>query len=190
MKRWLWMIVLAGLAQPAGAVVVKSQDGRVVVTVEVKTIAGVEGRLVYSLSYDGRAVLADSGLGFVLKNGTTRDRGFWIVKTEERANDSTWRPVCGERSSVRDAYHAMSVDVVDAGGRPLRVTVRAYDQGMGLCYSFPDRGPSCSRRPSRVRRTLSHSTSKTPCPTSASRRRVMPSPRGWRPTRRARRRSC
>jgi alpha-glucosidase len=134
------MILLAGLVQPAGAAVVKSPDGRVVVTVEVETIAGVEGRLVYSLSYDGRAVLGNSGLGFVLKDGTNWDRGFRVAKTELSQHDSMWTPVCGERSSVRDAYIAMNVDVVDVAGRPMRVTVRAYDQGMGLCYSFPDRG--------------------------------------------------
>jgi alpha-glucosidase len=131
------MFVLVGVTLQSRAVEVRSPDGKVAVTLETKTLGGVQGRLVYSLTYGGRAVLADSGLGFVLKDGTPWDRGFRIEKTQASAHDSTWHPVCGERATVRDAYHAIEADVVDNVGRHLRVTVRAYDTGMALCYTFP-----------------------------------------------------
>jgi alpha-glucosidase len=143
MKCWIWTMVLAGLVAPARAVEVKSPDGKVVASVEIKTLAGVEGRPVYSLSYGGRAVLKDSGLGLALKDGTAWDRGLSIVKWEQSAHDSTWKPVCGERSSVRDAYHAISVDVSDGGQKRMRLTVRAYDTGIALCYTLAgDEGKS------------------------------------------------
>src|SRR5690242_20691068 len=114
MRQLAWMLVLVGVALHSRAVEVTSPDGKVAVTLETKTLGGVQGRLVYSLTYGGRAVLADSGLGFVLKDGTEWDREFKIEKTQASQHDSTWHPLCGERATVRDAYHAIEADVIDA----------------------------------------------------------------------------
>lgn len=133
-------------AAAVAAVEVRSPDGRIAAQLDVVDAGGVPGRLVYRVSSQGRPVLLDSALGFELKDLPPLDRGFRIVRQTPSDRDATWRPLYGERSTVRDRYRQSVVEIEDAQTPPRRlsVTLRVYDEGVALCYAFP-RQPALER---------------------------------------------
>lgn len=132
----LSLALAAALASAAAAesIEVSSPDGRTVVAFRL-----AEGVPVYRVSRDGRPVVADSRLGFTLKDGSPLDRGFRVTEVRRSAHDETWKPVYGERSAIRDHYRQVEIDLADGQKPPRRVTLRfrAYDEGAALCYDFP-----------------------------------------------------
>ncbi|MCX7007643.1 MAG: glycoside hydrolase family 97 N-terminal domain-containing protein, partial [Kiritimatiellaeota bacterium] len=131
-------MVLAGAALAAGlsaaAVELKSPDGNFVVTCEVKGL----GELCYRVDYKGKNILADSRLGFEL-DGAAFNAGFKITGCENATHDETWKPVYGERSSIRDHYNQLvaKLEEIAAPKRQMLVTFRAYDEGIAFCYTLP-----------------------------------------------------
>lgn len=116
---------------------IKSPDGQVVLTFEVKDLDGAKACPVYAVSYAGRPVILPSRMGFELGSGPMRE-GFRIVKESSSSADTTWRPVCGERSSIRDHYNQLEVELQEGGtaSRRLTLQLRAYDAGTAFCYRF------------------------------------------------------
>ncbi|HKL21381.1 MAG TPA: glycoside hydrolase family 97 N-terminal domain-containing protein [Tichowtungia sp.] len=53
------------------------------------------------ISYNGRPVIAESRLGLELSEGPALNGAFEIQSVEISRHDSTWTPVCGERSAIR-----------------------------------------------------------------------------------------
>lgn len=117
-----------------------SPDGKVVVTVNTVDDFGVTGVPVWTMTWQGRTVIAPgSRLGFTVKDGPVLNNHFTIAGETRREQDQTWQPVCGERSSIRDHYREMTLELKDAQGGPRRltVTVRAYDTGAAIRYTIP-----------------------------------------------------
>jgi alpha-glucosidase len=132
------MSTLAWTCSIAGAVEVKSPDGQVVLSLEVKDFEGAASCPVYSVTYRGKVVVAPSRLGLVLANLPLAG-GLQIVRQEEGRADTQWKPVYGERSTIRDHYNQVVVELQEenAPKRLLNVTVRAYDEGAAFCYTVP-----------------------------------------------------
>ncbi len=131
-------LVLLGTIEAAGAAEVKSPDGRVVLSLEVRDFEGATSCPVYSVTYDGKVVIASSRLGPVLATGPLAE-GLKIVRQTESSIDAHWKPVYGERSTIRDHYNQVIVELQErnAPHRLLHVTLRAYDEGAAFCYSLP-----------------------------------------------------
>ena len=131
-------ILIASLVAPITAAELKSPDGRVVVTFIIKDDGTTRGLPVYSITYRGRTVLAESRLGLNLADGPL-NAGLRIVHHSSSRHDSTWKPVCAERETIRDHYNEMVLDLqADASPvRLLRLTFRAYDEGIAFCYTLP-----------------------------------------------------
>jgi len=94
----------------------------------------------YAVSVDGRGVLDESRLGFVIKDLPPLDRELQIRDVRHTAADTTWKPVYGERSQIRDHYRQVEIDLADAQPKPRVFTLRfrAYDEGVAFCYDFPE----------------------------------------------------
>jgi alpha-glucosidase len=127
---------------------VTSPDGRVVLTLEVKDFEGAVSCPIYSVTYRGKLVIAPSRLGLELGgglkaeglgDGSTLTAGLQIVRQTESSADTQWRPVYGERSTIRDHYNQVVVEMQeqDAPKRLLHLTLRAYDEGAAFCYTVP-----------------------------------------------------
>ena len=131
-KILLGAAVAAGLS--AAAVELKSPDGNFSVTCEVEGL----GVPCYRVDYKGKHILADSRLGFEL-DGAAFNAGFKIAGCENSTHDETWKPVYGERNSVRDHYNQLVVKLEETAApkRQLLVTFRAYDEGIAFCYTLP-----------------------------------------------------
>ena len=126
----LLALLLCGAALGArGAESVRSPDGRLTVTVVLD-----EGRPYWDVMCAG---------GRVLENGLLGVEGFSgplaLVGTERAMRDTTWRPVWGNLSEVRDHYNELTVKLAETTGsrRTFHVVLRAYNQGVGCRYVFP-----------------------------------------------------
>lgn len=64
--------------------------------------------------------------------------GDWQVSHELRnSSDLTWQPVFGERSSIRDRYNELVLDLTSGeSGKQMQFKVRLYDEGIAFKYAF------------------------------------------------------
>ncbi|MGJ9411654.1 glycoside hydrolase family 97 catalytic domain-containing protein [Aeromicrobium sp. CF4.19] len=114
---------------------VSSPDGSISATVGV-----VDGRLTYEVVRDGAtSVVSPSGLGFTLSDpdvDLTEDME--ITGVERDTHDETWTPAWGTDSSVQNQYEELVVSAVHTPtDTELDVSVRVFDDGFGLRYTFP-----------------------------------------------------
>jgi len=91
------------------------------------------GAPAYKIDYQGKPLVLESRLGF---EPDFLD-GFKVVATGTREHHGQWTDAFGERSTIPENYRELNVDLQNADGRLMRVTMRAYDEGAALRYSFP-----------------------------------------------------
>lgn len=84
-------------------------------------------------------VLLESRLGLYPDGEPTLLTHFRVENTESRTHDSTWYPVCGERSVVRDHWNELTVTLRESlePKRVLQLIFRAYDTGVAMRYTIP-----------------------------------------------------
>jgi alpha-glucosidase len=114
-----------------GQVSVKSPDG----TIELM-IQG-NGPLTYSVSVDGKALLAASRLGLKFKDGVTLGANARLTRVERDKSNTTWENKTGKRRTVRDQHNELRVFLVEQSGRPFQITVRVFNDGCGFRYVLP-----------------------------------------------------
>ena len=128
------------------------------------TFAQRNGRLRYDLDYAGRRIVQDGELGVDVDNhlaeaamGIPRDtsevwtEGMWLTRVERTERDTLWHTLYGENSQVRDRYREMTLHLAKGGQEGdmangydkrrtyrMDIRVRAYDEGVALCYHFPE----------------------------------------------------
>jgi alpha-glucosidase len=132
------LALLAGIAArtPAAAQVrVASPDGRNVVTVEAR-----EGRLTWRLARDDRALVLPSLLGFEFHGAPALRDGLRITDTTRQTHDEWWTQPWGEVARVHDHHNELAVGVEEtaAPNRRFTLRVRAFDDGIGFRYEFPE----------------------------------------------------
>jgi len=128
----------AHAAQPdpkAPSARVTSPDGRIAVDLT----SDPDGRPIYSVSRDGKALLAPSHLGFLLADTPKLDRAIAVTQPRTRSIDETWEQPWGERRSIRNHYNELRVTLKENAktARHLDVVFRVYDDGLGFRYEFP-----------------------------------------------------
>jgi alpha-glucosidase len=129
-------LVLAGGAR-AETIATVSSPGNVLT---VNVIINDEGRPAYAVTRAGRPVINESRLGFILADAPKLERNFTLASTRTRSGDETWEQPWGERRFIRDHFNELRVQLVEKGAlaRSLIVVFRAYDDGVGFRYEFPD----------------------------------------------------
>lgn len=122
----------------AQTVTVRSPDRQVVLKLAVGDFEGATNCAVYTVAYHGTIVIVPSRLGFQLKNGALRT-DLSISGQTQKTVDTTWQPVYGERSTIRDRYNETTVELreTETPHRQLLLKLRAYDEGAALCYEIP-----------------------------------------------------
>ncbi len=134
-------LLVAGLAAVAlvaaplrGQVSVASPDGRTRVTVEV-----TDGRLTYRLARDGRPLILPSALGFQFRGAPMLRDGLRITGTTRDSHDEWWTQPWGEVARVHDRHTELAVSVEETAPPARRFTLRfrAFDDGVGFRYEFP-----------------------------------------------------
>ena len=131
----LGLLGLATLAQAAPQVASVESPGRVL-TVSLVLDGGTAR---YRVERFGEPVVADSKLGFELRDGRL-DRDFALVGQQRRSVDDTWEQPWGERRVTRNHFNELTVQLAETTGskRRLDVVFRVYDDGLGFRYVFPE----------------------------------------------------
>jgi alpha-glucosidase len=139
----LAMVMLTGMTAHAGLaqtdLTLKSPDEKVVVNFGLKIIGDKSNCPVYSVSYRNLPVVVESSLGLDIKGTSSFEAGFEIARVTKSSRDTVWHPVYGERNKIRDHYNQIIVDLKETAepNRRLRLTFRAYNEGMAFCYTLP-----------------------------------------------------
>lgn len=99
-----------------------------------------EDVLAYEVDYRNKTVLMSSGLGLELECGSLPGERFDWTVAGESSHRSEWRPVCGERSVIRNHYNEAVVELRqrDEPGLRLRIVFRLYDEGFAFRYELPE----------------------------------------------------
>ena len=134
-----WMlpcVVLFG-ANVCLAGAVKSPDGRIVLSFALKDVGGAKSCPTYSVSFKGKPIVVESRLGFDLDDGTALRDSFEEQSIDTRSHDGSWKPVYGERSTIRDTYNQMTIKLSQKKIPALELVFRCYDSGAAICYTIP-----------------------------------------------------
>jgi alpha-glucosidase len=114
-----------------GMVSVQSPDGTIQMTLRGN------GPLTYSVSLDGKVLLADSKLGLKFRDGMILGANARLTKVERSSSDTTGENRLGKRRTMHDHHNEVRVSLVEASGQPFQVVVRAFDDGIGFRYVMP-----------------------------------------------------
>ena len=133
-KLIVFLVGILGMSVSALAQVLTSPDGNLVMDFHLS-----DGDVpVYSLTYKGKEVIKESRLGFQIRPSYEFDRDFRIVETREGASDTTWEPVWGQNSEIRDNHKELFVALEQkTTGWLLNIRFRLFDDGLGFRYEFP-----------------------------------------------------
>ena len=134
-QRLLSLLLLVATL-PLQALEIASPDGSIRVSFELQGTVPT-----YSVSYQGKAVILPSRLGYDLDGTSDLLDGFSLIGEERTTFDETWTPVWGENREIRNHYNELLVSLAQtAENRYMNVRVRVYDDGFGLRYEFPQKG--------------------------------------------------
>ncbi|MGE5447521.1 MAG: glycoside hydrolase family 97 protein, partial [Bacteroidales bacterium] len=112
----------------------KSPNGETVLTF---SLSG--GRPTYSVQKNGKEIIKPSRLGFLLSEGDSLCSGLKVTGISTASFDSTWQEPWGEETEVRNHYNELKINLQEQAGkhRLLNVVFRAFDDGIGFRYEFP-----------------------------------------------------
>jgi len=127
------LIALAGMAAlPAAAetVSIASPNGRIGIAVSTEG-----GALSYSVSYDGKAVIAPSALELKLDKAYIGG-GAHLENHAESTHDGVYAIVAGKATSAPDRYSQSDLTFTQ-GNLKFDIVIRAYDSGAAVRYVLP-----------------------------------------------------
>ncbi len=109
---------------------ITSPDGKVAVEFRLQG----NGTPAYTISFNDKPVVLESGLGFE----PAFTNGFKLIAASTDEHAGQWTNWFGERRIVPDNYRELNLDLKQESGPVMRITFRAYNEGAALRYSFPD----------------------------------------------------
>jgi alpha-glucosidase len=114
-------------------VTITSPDGKFQMKVYDK-----DNRAYYTVSFMEQPVVLESLLG-INGNGEWKE-GIRVDRVTTSSLDTLWKPIYGERNTIRDHYNRYEIDLVqvDNAKRKLKLIVRAYNEGVAFRYFFPN----------------------------------------------------
>lgn len=132
MKR-IGLFLATLLLMDAQAQDLRSPDGNLQMQFSV-----ANGVPAYTLDFKGKKVVQPSRLGFELMRRPHLLDSFQIIGTSTASVDSTWQPVWGEESRIRENYNELLVQLKQMKtDRLMNIRFRLFDDGLGFRYEFP-----------------------------------------------------
>jgi len=142
-----------------------SPDGRYTFEFYQKQLSDKAKQMYYKVSYDGKPVIEESELGVLIENRLFEsalaipndDCKLWsenlvLSGNSRKTVDQTWKPVYGERNTIRDHYNELTLEFTKgAVGQNtlsegydknryymMNFIVRVYNEGVAFRYHFPE----------------------------------------------------
>lgn len=136
---WMLPCVVLFVANVCLAGTIQSPDGRIALSFDLKDVGGVKNCPTYSVSFKDKPIVVQSRLGFDFSDGSALSDSFEVQSIDTSSQDSTWKPVYGERSTIRDNYHQMRINLSQkkTPSGALELVFRCYDSGVAMCYRIP-----------------------------------------------------
>lgn len=93
----------------------------------------------YSVTRDGKPVIAPSRLGFMLRGDGKFEHSTALREATYAAADRRWEQPWGENRWMREHYREMRVPIVEliGGMRRIDLIARVFDTGVGFRFAFP-----------------------------------------------------
>lgn len=132
----------------AGNYSISSPDGNLVMEIG---LAGSSRTLTYRIDYGDKPVVVESKFGITCDDRAW-DHALTVVSTSSRQCDATWKPLYGERSTVRDHFNEMTLYLARDGGATnfLRLIARVYNTGAAFRYAFSETEKIYGMHPFRI----------------------------------------
>lgn len=131
LKCFSGLMLVCALHAAADAAIVKSPSGNL--TADAAVCGDHVGIAVMS---GGDTVLQMKTFQFKFENVLAQSLQWKLVDSKMYVENETWRPVCGERSTILNHYTEMEMKLLGSGGRHASLFVRVYDQGVAVKYGF------------------------------------------------------
>ncbi|MFT6866845.1 MAG: hypothetical protein ACJA08_001683 [Cyclobacteriaceae bacterium] len=108
--------------------------------ISVQFMLNESGTPMYQVLHKGNTVISPSSMGFEFKDAEAMMMGFEIDKSELTSFSETWEMPWGEQRMVDNTYNQMKVSLSESKGqkRKLNIYFKAYDDGIGFRYKFPE----------------------------------------------------
>lgn len=150
------VISISAVAQqivPSSEATLQSPDKKIMFHFYQKTLSPGKRMMYYTVTYKGAPVINESALDLHQDNQLSEKamnlkvetRPDWCENLEIKgfkttSKDTTWKPVWGEQSQVRDNYNQLTIETVkeDNPLYPMNIEVRAYNEGVTFHYFFPE----------------------------------------------------
>ena len=109
--------------------------------------------MYYKVDFKARPVINESVLDIQLDNNLSERamalkvdkhknwcENLTVKRITTASKDTSWKPVYGERSTIRDHYNAAKIELVkdDNPIYLMNVEIRAYNEGIAIRYFFPE----------------------------------------------------
>lgn len=114
---------------------ITSPDGKIAVTFTL-----IDSKPFYAVQKNGKNVVLPSKLGFKLSAEDSLCSGFQVVDVAVDSLNETWQQPWGEEIEVRNHYNELKISLQEKVGkqRLINLVFRAFDEGVGFCYEFPE----------------------------------------------------
>jgi alpha-glucosidase len=131
----LLMVVSSGAYAESVAEYVSPNES-IKVSVEING----EGSPGYKIIRNGKEIVGESRLGFILTDAPKIQRNMHFVSKATRSSDSKWEQPWGEWKTVRNHFNELRVRFAEKGdtARMFDVVFRIYDDGVGFRMEFPE----------------------------------------------------
>ncbi len=131
-----------------------SPDGKNKISLFQKSKESSQKEFVYCVTRDGKTIIPESLMGLELNNEAWENALAYSPKVEKvkswndnfrldsvisQRKDTTWHPLYGERSTIRDNYQGATLyfSKPDRSSYRMTIEVRAYDEGVAFRFGFP-----------------------------------------------------
>ncbi|HEY3406211.1 MAG TPA: glycoside hydrolase family 97 protein [Ohtaekwangia sp.] len=113
---------------------ISSPDKSVSVIFQLK-----DGVPVYNVQRNGKPVVNDSRLGFILKDLPALNGNFKMTGTKVSSVDETWSQPWGEVRSIRNHCNVLTIFLEEKNGlkRKMNIVFKVYDDGVAFQYEIP-----------------------------------------------------
>lgn len=116
---------------------VSSPDKQITVLIDAN-----DGIPSYSVTYKDKKVLHRSKLGMQFKSGVFPIQDLGLTEGSRNSVNKEWRPVWGTSDLIQEKYNELMLHVSHEGKVKFNIRFRAFDDGFGFRYEFPDTADS------------------------------------------------
>ncbi|WP_428236756.1 glycoside hydrolase family 97 protein [Gracilimonas sp.] len=131
-----WILVFGCSIPPAANTSIESPSK----TIQIDFGLTDSGAPFYLVTHKGKIVIDSSSMGFSFKHQPDLLTGFQITEAHFSSFKETWEKPWGEQRKVINHYNEMIVELQEkeSPNRKLTIHFKAFDDGVGFRYQFPD----------------------------------------------------